>query len=128
MATEFSIMLEDRPGSLADLTEALAQNAVNIIAIHVSPCGEEGVAQFITNDPDATIEALNTIDLAFTAQEVLMVTLPHEPGSLARLARALTNAGININAVYMTYNRQIVLDVGELLRKAQEVAMGMGIR
>jgi hypothetical protein len=128
MATEFSIILEHHPGSLADLTEALAQNAVNIIAIHASPCGEEGVVQFITSDPDATIEALNDIRLDFSAQEVLMLTLAHEPGSLARLARALANAGININAVYMTNNRQIVLDVGDALRKAQEVAMNLGIR
>jgi hypothetical protein len=128
MATEFSIILEDRPGALADLTEALAQNAVNIIAIHASPCGEEGVVQFITSAPDATIEALKDIKLDFTAQEVLMVTLVNEPGSLARLARALANAGININAVYMTNDRQIVLDVGDALREAQKVAMSLGIR
>jgi hypothetical protein len=128
MATEFSIILEDRPGALADLTEALAQNAVNIIAIHASPCGKEGIVQFITSDPDATIEALNDIKLKFTAQDVLMVTLVNEPGSLARLARALANAGININAVYMTNSQQVVLDVGDALRKAQEVAMSLGIR
>jgi hypothetical protein len=127
MATEFSVVLEDRPGSLATLTEALAKNAVNIIAIHATPCGEEWVAQFITNDPDATIEALRDMEFDYKTQEVLLVTLAHEPGSLSRLARALATAGININSIYMTNDRQIVLDVDKL-RKAQEVAMGLGIR
>jgi hypothetical protein len=127
MATEFSVTLEDRPGALADLTEVLAKNAVNIIAMHASPCGEEWVTQFVTSDPDATSDALRDVEFEYTTQEVLMVTLAHEPGSLARLARALANADININAIYMTNDRQIVLDVDKL-RKAQEVAMGMGIR
>jgi hypothetical protein len=127
MATEFSVTLEHRPGALADLTEALAKSAVNIIAIHASPCGGEGVVQFITSDPDATIEALRDMAFGYTTQEVLMFTLAHEPGALARLSRALANAAININAVYMTNDRQIVLDVDKL-RQAQEVAMGLGIR
>ncbi len=127
MATEFSVVLEHRPGALADLTEALAQNAVNITAIHASPCGDEGMVQFITDNPDATIDALRDLDFEYTVRDVLLVSLAHEPGSLARLARALGNAEININAVYMTTDRQIVLDVNNL-RKAQEVAMGLGIR
>ncbi|RPJ00674.1 MAG: ACT domain-containing protein [Chloroflexi bacterium] len=127
MATEFSVVLEHRPGALADLTEALAQNAVNITAIHASPCGDEGMVQFITDNPDATIDALRDLDFEYTVRDVLLVSLAHEPGSLARLARALGNADININAVYMTADRQIALDVNNL-RKAQEVAMGLGIR
>jgi hypothetical protein len=127
MATEFSVVLEHRPGSLADLTEALAQTAVNITAIHASPCNDEGMVQFITDNPDATIDALRDLDFEYTVRDVLLVSLAHEPGSLARLARALGNAAININAVYMTADRQIALDVDNL-RKAQEVAMGLGIR
>lgn len=127
MATEFSVVLEDRPGALAEMTEGLAKNAVNIIAIHASPCGDEWVVQFITNNADATIDALRDMDYEYTVREVLLVTLPHEPGSLARLSRALANAGININAVYVSIERQIVLDVSNL-RKAQEVAMSLGIR
>jgi hypothetical protein len=127
MATEFSTTLKDEPGALAELTEALAKNAINLLAIHASPCTGEGIVQFITDNADATIDVLRDIDLEFTTQAVLMVTLAHEPGSLAKLARGLADAGININSVYMTNDRQIVLDVNDL-RKAQEVAMSLGIR
>ncbi len=127
MATEFTVSLENRPGALADLAEAMAKNAVNIVAIHATPCAEQGVAQFIVNHPDAAIDAMNDVSMSFTTREVLLVTLVHEPGSLARLARALANAGINVNAVYIAMGNQVVLDVSDL-RKAQEIAMGLGIR
>jgi hypothetical protein len=125
MATEFTVILEDRPGSLADLTEALAKNAVNITAIHATPCPEEGFVQFITSDPDATIRALRDASLDYTVQDVLLVTLPNEPGTLARVSRALGDGNININSLYITMNSQIVLDVNDL-QKAQEIVMGLG--
>lgn len=125
MATEFTVILEDRPGSLADLTEALAKNAVNITAIHATPCPEEGLVQFITSDPDATIRALRDANQDYTVQNVLLVTLPNEPGTLARVSRALGDGNININSLYITMNSQVVLDVNDI-QKAQEIVMGLG--
>jgi hypothetical protein len=127
MATEFTVLLEDRPGVLAGLTEALAKNAINIVAIHATPCPTTGIVQFITNSADATIDALRDAALDYTTQDVLVVALAHEPGTLARLARALGEAGVNINAIYMTVEGQTVLDVNDL-RKAQQVALGLGVR
>lgn len=127
MATEFSVWLEDHPGTLADLAEAMAKNAVNILAIHATPCPKQGIVQFITNHPDAAMEALSDIGLDYTTRDVLLLTLTNEPGALARLARSLATAAININALYITMNGQIVLDVSDI-RKAQEVTMALGIR
>ncbi|MCL4237134.1 MAG: ACT domain-containing protein [Anaerolineae bacterium] len=126
MATEFTIVIQDRPGALADLTEVLAQNAVNILAIHASPCTGQGVVQFVADNPDATIEALKDGGFDYTTHNVLFVGLVHQPGALARLARALANAAININAVYITMTGQLVLDVSDL-SKAQQVAMSAGL-
>lgn len=127
MATEFTVLLEDRPGALADLAEALARYAVSILAIHATPCPTHGITQFVTNHPDATINALREAGMDYTAREVLLLTLSNEPGALARLARALGNAQININALYITMTSQIVLDVSDP-RKAQQIALGLGIR
>ena len=126
MATEFTIVIQDRPGALADLAEVLAQNAVNILAIHASPCTGQGVVQFVTDSPDATIEALKDGGFDYTTNNVLVVGQVHQRGVLARLARALANAGININAMYSTVTGQLVLDVSDL-SKAQQVAMGVGL-
>jgi hypothetical protein len=127
MATEFTIQLPDRPGALADLAEVLAGQGINIMAIHATPCPSEGIVQFIPNNIDATVEALRNAQLDYTAKEVLLVSLADQPGMLARLARALGNAGINIDALYITLQGQVVLDVSDL-REAQKVVLGLGIK
>lgn len=122
MATEFAVLIEDRPGALADLTEMLARNGINITAIHATPCPGEGVVQMITNNNDATVNALREAGVKYTVREVLLVNLIDQPGSLARLTRALGNAGININAVYITMRGQIVLAADDLAR-AQRIVL-----
>ena len=126
MATEFTVTLEDRPGSLAGLTGALAKYAVNITAIHATPCPDRGIVQFITDHPDATLEALQEAGLDYTTHEVLLMTLIDQPGSLSRLAHALGEAEININALYITIGGQVVLDVSDV-RRAQQVVLALGI-
>lgn len=126
MATQFSVTIEDRPGALAELTDALARQAVNILAIHATPCPTQGIAQFIVNNTDATVDALQQLGKDYTTRDVLLVTIPHQPGALAQVARALGAAGININALYITMTAQIVLDVSDLPR-AQQLVMGMGL-
>lgn len=125
MATEFTVILEDRPGALADLTEILAKSAVNIVALHATPCPQEGFVQFITNNADATIHALRDAEQDYQVQEVLFARLPNEPGTLARLSRALGDGEVNINSVYITLNGEVVLDVDDY-RKAQEIVMRLG--
>lgn len=125
MATEFTVILEDKSGALAHLTEALAKSAVNIMAIHATPCPGEWKVQLIANDPDATIQALRDANLDYAVQNVLVVTLPNEPGTLARVSRELAAGDININSLYITMNRQVVLDVDDLM-KAQQIIMGLG--
>ncbi len=127
MAKEFTVEVQDRPGTLADLTEALAKHAINIVALHATACPEQGIVQFVTDDSDATVSALKDLDTDYTTQDVLIVGLPHQPGALAQLSRALGDAQININALYMSMDGKIVMDVSNM-RRAQEIAMGLGIR
>jgi hypothetical protein len=127
MATEFTVLLEDRPGALAALSEALAKSAINIVAIHATPCPNQGIVQFVTNNNDATVEALRDSEFEYTTNEVLVLPLSHEPGALARLSGALGNAGININALYITMSGQLVLDTGDF-KAAQRVALDLGLR
>ncbi len=126
MAVEFTVKLDNRPGTLADLTEALGMAGINITAIHGIPGLTCGGIQFITNNTDATVNALGGMGMEYTTCQVLLVTIPDVPGSLARLARSLAQAEININALYLTLSGQIVLDVDNLT-KAQKVILDMGI-
>lgn len=126
MATEFTVQIQDRPGELAKLTEALSKAGVNILALHATPCPDQGMVQFVTNNPDATVEALKTVNIAYNVREVLLLPLKEEPEALVRLATAIAEEGININALYVTNQGQVVLDTDNLM-SAQKVAMGLGV-
>jgi len=126
MATEFTVQIQDRPGELAKLTEALRKGGVNILAVHATSCPDQGMVQFVTNNPDATVEALKTVNIAYNVREVLLLPLKEEPEALVRLATAIAEEGININALYVTNQGQVVLDTDNLL-SAQKVAMGLGV-
>lgn len=126
MATEFTVQIQDRPGELAKLTEALRKGGVNILALHATSCPDQGMVQFVTNNPDATVEALKTVSIAYNVREVLLLPLKEEPEALVRLATAIAEEGININALYVTNQGQVVLDTDNLM-SAQKVAMGLGV-
>jgi len=126
MATEFTVQIQDRPGELAKLTEALRKGGVNVLALHATPCPDQGMVQFVTNNPDATVEALKTVNIAYNVREVLLLPLKEEPEALVRLATAIAEEGININALYVTNQGQVVLDTDNLM-SAQKVAMGLGV-
>jgi hypothetical protein len=97
---EFTVLIEDRPGTLGKICRALADLKVNILALHSFPIGGKSVTRFIADNPMTARTLLNAERLAFTEAEVVQVKLPHRPGELARVASRLGEANININYAY----------------------------
>jgi hypothetical protein len=58
MAIELSVVLGNRPGTLARLGAVLGDAGVNIEAIMVSTRGEQGFARFVPRDAEAAARAL----------------------------------------------------------------------
>lgn len=99
--TEFIVDMENQPGRLASLTEALAAFGVNIEALTAYGKNGEGTVRLITSDSPTTRRVLDEAALNFVEHTVLAVQLPHRPGELARLTRSLADAGVNIDALYV---------------------------
>jgi len=99
--TEFVVNMENQPGRLATLTEALAAFDVNIEALAAYGHNGEGTVRLITSDAPTTRRVLDEAALGFDEHTVLTVQLPHRPGELARLTRSLADAGVNIDALYV---------------------------
>ena len=125
-ATEFKVTLENRPGTLATLMEALGKANVNVEGLQGMDSGGKGVVQFVTNNPDAAGRALSAAGIQYTTRQVLLVTIPNRPGEGGRAARALADAGINVDGVYITFAGQVVLGVDKLA-EAQAVASKLGV-
>jgi hypothetical protein len=98
---EFTIRLEDRPGTLGKLCQALAEQNVNILAYQQFPHEKgKGSVRLVVDNPDKTRATLDRQKKDYTETEVVKVTLTHRPGELARAAARLGEAGINIDYGY----------------------------
>lgn len=98
---EFTIRLEDRPGTLGRLCQALAEQNVNILAYQQFAHEKgKGSVRLVVDNPDKTRTTLGQQRHDYTETEVAKVTLANRPGELARIASRLGQDGININYGY----------------------------
>ena len=97
---EFTVLMDDRPGTLGKVCRALADRNVNIVALHSFPIGGKSVARLVVDNPTTAKAALDNERLPVAESEVVQVKLPHRPGEIARVASRLGEARININYVY----------------------------
>ena len=126
MATEFTVTLQDTPGTLARLGEVLGDAGINIEAIQGTSREGASIVQFIPSDPDEAAHALREAGIAYTKREVLIVRVLDAPGTLGEVALVMSRAGVNIDAVYVTTRGSVVLGVDDLVGAIQ-VAAGMAV-
>jgi hypothetical protein len=112
MQHAFLIELEDKPGSLADVTEAIAAKGVNIVSLSGATCGERSRVAIATDDAANTEAALKGARATFQQMEITSVPLRHEPGTLAKAARRLANAGVNIESILLMGMQGNDIEVG----------------
>lgn len=98
----FLVELENKPGTLATLAEAIASKGVNITGVAGVSCDDGGRVAIVTADEATTRRVLQDGGHTFKEMEVTEAQLRHEPGTLARAARRLAAAGVNVEAIFPT--------------------------
>ena len=100
-AKEFTISLEDRPGTLGKLCQALGAEGINILAYQQLPQEKDkGSVRLVVDNPDKAKAVLDRQRSDYKETDVAQVKLAHRPGELGRAASLLGDAGININYGY----------------------------
>jgi hypothetical protein len=106
MATNLTIVLQDRPGELARLGEATGRAGVSIQGMCALTGEGRGVIHLLFDDDVAPVarRALEEAEMGIADErEVLVIDVAHRPGSLGGLARALGEANVNIELAYTTF-------------------------
>ncbi len=98
----FIVGLEDKPGQLADLGDALGERGINISGVAGSTWDGQGAIAVITNDDAGTRSVLESRSAAFREVDVVSAGLEDKPGSLGTAARRLADRGINIALIMPT--------------------------
>jgi hypothetical protein len=98
----FVIQLENKPGGLAKVAEAIAERGINITGISAAGSGDSGAIGLVTNDEDGTGQALDRAGISYRTLQLVAAQLQDRPGTLADAARRLADAGVNVELVLPT--------------------------
>ena len=101
---QLAVFLENRPGALARVCEALAKAGINILALTVSDTVDHAVVRMIVSDPTKALMLLGERGVLAFENDVLFIDASNELGVLARIADALSRAEVNIEYAYFASN------------------------
>jgi hypothetical protein len=113
---DLAIRLENRPGDLAEMGEALGRAGVSIEGGGAFVVAGKGIAHFLFEDAAAARKALEAKGIAvLDDREVLVQRLKQDqPGQLGKIARMMADAGVNIEVIYSDHKNQLILVVDNL--------------
>jgi hypothetical protein len=97
---QLAIFLDNRPGTLARMTDALAKAKINIYAITTSDTVDHSVIRLVVSDYHKAIHLFEQHDTLVVEDDVLLCRASNKPGELARIAQKLADARINIEYCY----------------------------
>jgi hypothetical protein len=125
---EFVLTLDDRPGTLAKATDAIAKAGINIEGYCAVPSGKDGKGTFrvVTSDPTSTRKALESA--GFKVQEerdIVLIAAEDRPGFLAQTLRRLADHELNVGPTYSITQNRIAIsadDFAKLRETVQELA------
>lgn len=115
---DLAILLENQPGALAKMGEALGRAGVSIEGGGAWVADGRGVAHFLFADGAAARRALEDAGIhVLEEREVLIQKLRQDvPGQLGLLTRRMAEAGVNIEVLYSDHSHQLILVVDDLVR------------
>jgi hypothetical protein len=115
MTKNLTVILEDRPGTLAEVGETLGEAGINIDGLCGFPCAGVGTFHILVEDGDGARAALEAAGQTVQEmREVLVVEMENKPGEFGRICRLIAEAGANINLVYAASQTRMVLGADDL--------------
>lgn len=106
-------LLEDRPGQLAAVVEALSSSGVNIEGI----AEIDGIVHVLARDPTLLRAALRSGGYTIeTEYEVIVLPMPDRPGELSMIMRRLADAGVNIRFTYLATETRVVIGADDVTK------------
>ncbi len=97
---QLALFIENRPGTLARVCEALSKEKINIYAISTSDTVDYSVVRMVVSDPRKALLLFEDHGTFVVEDDVLMIDGDNRPGSLAKLANKLSDAKVNIEYAY----------------------------
>lgn len=113
---DVKICLNNRPGALAEMGEALGSAGVSVEGGGGWVSDNNGICHFLFEDGKLARKALEDAGIkVLSVREALVQRLKQdEPGQLGKISRKMAEAGVNIEVIYSDHNNQLILVVDDL--------------
>jgi hypothetical protein len=101
---QLAIFLDNRPGMLARVCDALSEAKINIYAISTSDTVDHSVIRLVVSNSRKALEVFEAHGTLVVEDDVLMLEGDNKSGSLAHIAHKLADAKVNIEYCYCATN------------------------
>ena len=95
------VMAQDEVGVIADISQVLAAEGINLESINAQVVGEDAAIILTADRYDRALYVLNQAGFKAISDDALVLRLPDEPGALAKVAGDLKDAGVNIESMHI---------------------------
>lgn len=99
---QFTITVENRPGTVAEIARTLGNAKVNILALLGTAQGTTGTVELVVEDARRAKKALDETKVAYKETTAEEYELPNKPGALAECLDKLARKGVNLNSIHAT--------------------------
>ncbi len=102
---QLSVFMENKPGKLNQICNALAENDINIMAMSVHDTVAHSIVRLVVDHPTKALVILEDEGVYTIPQDVVVLEIENKPGIISTIARRLFRADINIEYAYCTASK-----------------------
>ena len=115
MLKQLTIFLENKKGSLTEMTRLLSENSINIISFTIAETSGYGLMRMIVDKPEEALKLLKENTYSASLTDVLVVEISTNVGTLNKLIEKLEDFDIEYLYVYSNNDKisGIVLKINE---------------
>ncbi len=103
---QISVFVENRLGRLAEITDVLARENIDLRALSIADTSDFGILRLIVDQPDKAVKALRDAGITVSKTEVIAVKLGDHPGALNQVLQELGQEGVIVEYVYAFITRK----------------------
>ncbi|MBQ7679693.1 MAG: amino acid-binding protein [Butyrivibrio sp.] len=106
MLKQISVFAENKKGCLQNITGLLKDNDINILGSVTNDSAEYGIIRMVVSEPERCLKVLGDAGYICRSTKVLGIECPDEVGALDQVLKALYESNINVNYIYLSFNRE----------------------
>lgn len=99
---QFTIAVENRPGTVAEVARALGNAKVNVLSLRGTAEGANGTIELVAEDARRAKKALDEAKILYQETTAEEYELPNRAGALAQCLEKLAARGVNLKSIHAT--------------------------